>query len=239
MRQRNCLFSTILLGLWLLSLTPLTQAQTPAQSNPSAFFPLNPVYFGVHEWKVGESSVYHLVLYQDKRKEVKQVRYAILGAEKRGSDLYYMVENQVTDLNEDRHSSVNSVTRPFGDLTNLLDQASGDLIIQQDRNPPRSIPISLLKDRLPGGQSLIHPSKIASVESIGKESIETPAGRFQAVHEKLYFEDGHMAEVWRSGNVGPLGLVKVISRDFSLILTEYRPKRAASAIVEIPRPLQD
>ncbi|MGB7621314.1 MAG: hypothetical protein WBN92_03095 [Terriglobia bacterium] len=234
MRQKLCIYLT------LASLMTLTvswgQGSTgaPPNPNPGTLLPLNPELYGVARWRVGESSEYVLVTHQNLRKEVKRLRYAILSEETRGIAKYYTVESQVTELNVARHSTVNSVVRPFGDLTYLLEGATGNFVMKQDNNPARAIPIPILKERFLLSEAVVRSPKITSVETLGEETLETMTGKLKTTHQKLYFDDGRAAEVWWAGSVGPLGLVRVIAKTFSLDLVSHQSKRSVSAITESP-----
>jgi hypothetical protein len=197
--------------------------------------PLNPQLYGVEAWRVGESSEYVLVTHQNLVKEVKKLRFAVLSEELRAGVRFYTVESQVTEFSMDRHTTINSVIRPFGNLTYLLEGATGDFITKQNNEPALAIPIRLLQERFMLSGAAVQSSKIVSIESFGKESVETRAGKFKTTHQKLFFDDGRAAEVWWSAGVGPLGLVKALSKGISLDLLTHQSKRSVSAITEIPR----
>lgn len=239
MRQKNCLLLTLLL-LWTpCVVVSQVRSNRPATQSPSAFFPLDPRLYGITAWRVGESSEYLLVSFQEGQKEVKRLRYAVLSEERISGTSYFVVENQVTGMDESRHMSVNSVTRPFGDLTNLLEGAQGNIVVKQDDAPARSIPLSFLKDQMITYESRLRASTPVSIESYGEEVVEMNAGKFKTTHQRIKYSDGHSADVWWSGSVGPLGLVKVVSKNFSLDLLQHQTKHSTSAITELPTPLPD
>lgn len=237
MRQKLCTWiASVFIAVVVFSLPPLLSSDTP-KGNPSSFLPLNPELYGIKQWRVGESSEYTLISYRENKKEVKRLRYAILGKQQLGRSPYFVVENQVTELDDARHTTINSVLRPFGDLTNLMDGATGDFITKQDTEPARAIPIYLIREKLLPFQTQTLVPQISSIESLDHEAINTPAGKFKTTHQKFFFDNGRAAEVWWTESLGPLGLVKVVSKDFLLTLLFHQAKKSASAISEIPKPV--
>ncbi|MBZ5552462.1 MAG: hypothetical protein LAO21_07060 [Acidobacteriia bacterium] len=235
MRQKLC-FLLALAGVLMPSPNSSQRsAMEVPRSNPAMRLPLDPQLYGVAEWRAGESSEYVLVTQQELKKEVKKLRFAVLSEEWRGRVKFYTVESQVTELDTDRHTTINSVVRPFGDLTYLLEGATGDFVTKQNTEPALAIPIRLLQERFLLSGHAVQPSKIVSVETLGEESVETRAGKFKTRHQRFSFADGRAAEVWWSARIGPLGLVKVASKGFSLDLLSHQSKRSASAITEVPK----
>lgn len=239
MRQNLCVLVT--LACLVISAASEAQQSTPglSASRTESLLPLNPQLYGISQWRVGESSEYLLVTTQDLKKEVKKLRFAILGEEAIAGSRYYVVESQVTDLSELRHTSINSVVRPFGDLTNLVEGAIGNFVTKQDTDPARAIPVRFLQDRFMSLKNLVQPPEINSVETFGEEGVATNAGKFKSSHQKFSFKDGKAAEVWWNGRVGPLGLVKVVSKQYSLDLLSHQQRRSVSAITEVPKPVLD
>lgn len=237
MRQKLC-FLLALAGVLVPSpCWSQRSAVGPPRSNPGMRLPLNPQLYGVVAWRAGESSEYVLVTHQNLIKEVKKLRFAVLSEELRGPVKFYAVESQVTELNLDRHTTINSVVRPFGDLTYLPEGATGDFVTKQNDEPARAIPIQLLREQFMLSGTDVQPPGIVSVETLGEESVETRAGKFKTTHQRLSFADGKAAEVWWSAGIGPLGLVKVVSKGFSLDLLSHQSKRSVSAITEVPKPI--
>jgi hypothetical protein len=239
MRQKVCLcLAAIFLSVSLNDWAQQRVSEAP-KWNVSSHLPLNPALYGVRHWRVGESAEYTLVTHRGERHEVKKLRYAILGEQHFAGSSYYVVETQVTELDDARRTTINSAVRPFGDLANLLEGATGEFVTKQDTAPARSIPIQVLKERIFPFQTQAQLPKISSSEILDVEVIETPAGKFKTTHQKFHFEDGRAAEVWSAGGVGPIGLVKVVSKDFLLTLISHQGKRSVSAITEIPKPALD
>lgn len=222
--------------MWCL-LPALSQPATSdsGDENPTAQLPLSPVLYGITQWHPGESSEYLFITFRAGRKEVKRIRYAVLSEQIFGTSRYFLVENQITSLNDERRTTINAVLRPFGDLTNLLEGATGDFITKQDTAPARAIPIRLLKDQLLPFEMTARLPKIAEAMTLDSETIESHAGKIKTTHQRLRFEDGRAVEVWWSGSMGPLGLVRAVAKGFSLELKSHQAKHSASAITEIPQ----
>jgi hypothetical protein len=235
MRQKLCFLLALPWVLMPYPTYPQRSAIDPLRSNPGMRLPLDPHLYGVAAWRIGESSEYVLVTHQDLMKEVKKLRFAVLSGEVRDQAKFYTVESQVTELSVDRHTTINSVVRPFGDLTYLLEGATGEFITKQDDDRALAIPIRLLRERFTLSGVTVLPSKIISVETFGQESIDTRAGKLKTTHQRLSFADGRAAEVWWSAGIGPLGLVKVVSKGFSLDLISHQDRKSVSAITEVPR----
>ncbi|MDD5544678.1 MAG: hypothetical protein PHX83_16045 [Acidobacteriia bacterium] len=234
MRQKLCLAIFIVVSSALAVIAQTGSARAPA-TNPTSLLPLNPQLYGIKQWRVGESAEYQLILYRGSHKEVKRMRYAVLGEPMHLPIPYFTIESQVTGLDEDRHTTINSVTRPFGDLTNFFEGATGDFITKQDQTPAIKIPVHLLRERLMPSELQSTALKIQSVETLEEDVLVTPAGKFKTTHQKLLYPRGSV-EVWWSGGVGPLGIVQAISRDFRLLLESRQEKHSVSAITEIPKP---
>lgn len=235
MRQNLCL---LIAFFCLCVFGPLRSQdrQTHTHSvNPGALLPLNPALYGIDRWHPGEAAEYILVTFQGEKKETKRVRYAVLSEQRLGASQYFVVENQVTTLDDLRHTTINSVTRPFGDLSDLLEGATGVFVSKQDQQPAQSIPVSKLKQNLFPTPSREKSPRIVSTEYMGQDSIQTKDGKHKAVHQKLLFSDGRSIEVWWSRDAGPLGVLKAISRDFTLELFAHQNKKALSSITEIPQ----
>ncbi|MBZ5536187.1 MAG: hypothetical protein LAO31_09550 [Acidobacteriia bacterium] len=235
MRQKLCFLLALALVLMSGPNYPQRYTVDPLRSDPGMRLPLDPQLYGVAAWRAGESSEYVIVTHQDLMKEVKKLRFAVLSEEARGQVKFYTVESQVTELNVDRHTTINSVVRPFGDLTFLLEGATGEFVTKQDDDRALAVPIPLLRERFMLSRATAPPSKIISVETFGEESIKTRAGKLKTMHQRLSFADGRAAEVWWSAGIGPLGLVKVVSKGFSLDLLSHQSRKSVSAITEVPR----
>jgi len=223
-------------ALGTMSVWAQTNASRSNAANPGSLLPLNPTLYGVTHWRAGESAEYLLTLYQAGHKEVKRIRYAILHELWRSPVPCFMVENQVTGLDENRHTTINSVTRPFGDLTNFLEGATGDFITKQDQSPAIAIPLQVLREKLMLSELQPAGLTLQSTEIIDRTILETPAGKFKTNHERFYFTNGRAVEVWWTNNAGPLGLVQATSKNFHMILTARQEKNSPSAITEIPKP---
>lgn len=234
MRQNLCL---LILFFCLSPFLPLSsQPGLPHthRANPSALLPLNPSLYGIDRWHAGEASEYILVTFQGEKKETKRVRYAVLSEQRLGASQYFVVENQVTTLDDLRRTTINSVTRPFGDLGDFLEGATGVFVSKQDQQLAAAIPVSRLKQSLYPPALQERSPRIVSTENLGQDSIQTHDGKFKTTHQKILFSDGRFIEVWWSREAGPLGLLKAISRDFTLELYAHQTKKAVSAITEIP-----
>lgn len=89
------------------------------------------------------------------------------------------------------------------------------------------------------GQSLVQEADVrASAELIGTEEITTPAGSFVCQHYRTKDKDGYVADVWVSEKVAPYGLVKMTSKDSSMVLTRV-VTGARTRVVGTPRNMRD
>lgn len=89
------------------------------------------------------------------------------------------------------------------------------------------------------GQSLVQEADVrASAELVGTEEVTTPAGSFVCQHYRTKDKDGNVADVWVSEKVAPYGLVKMTSKDASMVLTRTL-SGARTRVVGTPRNMRD
>ena len=89
------------------------------------------------------------------------------------------------------------------------------------------------------GQSAVHEADVRkSGELIGPESVTTPAGTFACQHYRGKDKDGNIYDVWVAESVAPYGLVKMTSKDSSMVLTRVITG-ARTRITGTPRNMRD
>lgn len=89
------------------------------------------------------------------------------------------------------------------------------------------------------GQSPVQEADIrGSAELIGTESVTTPAGNFTCQHYRSKDKEGNVAEVWVAEKVAPYGLVKMTSKDSTMLLTRLITG-ARTRITGTPRSMRD
>jgi len=75
-------------------------------------------------------------------------------------------------------------------------------------------------------------------EHVGTETVETPAGTFTCEHYRSKDKDGSVSDAWVSEKVAPYGLVKMTSKDTSMLLTRVI-SGARTRITGTPRSMRD
>lgn len=89
------------------------------------------------------------------------------------------------------------------------------------------------------GQSLVQEADVrASAELVGTEEVTTPAGSFVCQHYRSKDKDGNVADVWVAEKVAPYGLVKMTSKDSTIVLTRLITG-ARTRITGTPRNMRD
>jgi hypothetical protein len=89
------------------------------------------------------------------------------------------------------------------------------------------------------GQSAVQEADIrTSAELVGTESVVTPAGTFTCQHYRGKDKDGNVSDVWVAEDVAPYGLVKMTSKDSSMVLTRVI-SGARTRVVGTPRSMRD
>jgi hypothetical protein len=95
------------------------------------------------------------------------------------------------------------------DIKRLIMQSPG----QQAMEMPASM-MGMMKQHIPSGGDA---SSNGLGEKIGTESITVPAGTFECDHYQTQ-QDGSTVDLWVSTKVSPYGVVKMVSKDATMIL---------------------
>ncbi len=74
------------------------------------------------------------------------------------------------------------------------------------------------------------------VKKLGKETLETPAGKLQCNHLQYISEKKETSDIWQSGEIPFFGLAKSANREMSMEIQKFG-KDAKSAITEEPEEL--
>lgn len=89
------------------------------------------------------------------------------------------------------------------------------------------------------GQSAVQDADVrGSAELVGSESVDTPAGTFSCQHYRGKDRDGNVYDVWVAEKVAPYGLVKMTSKDSSMLLTRVI-SGARTRVTGTPRSMRD
>lgn len=138
-------------------------------------------------------------------KESFAVRQAVVGKEDVGNETGYWVEFEVVPEIGFKMLYKVLLTGPASDPRNI------HRIIQKDgTNPPREVPVdreALEEDA---------PSK-PKRESLGMETIRTPAGPVRAEHLKVV-EGGHTIDLYVNEDIKPTGIVRMSTPDGEMVL---------------------
>lgn len=87
------------------------------------------------------------------------------------------------------------------------------------------------------GEEEVEEEEVGDIPTdLGMESVTVPAGTFKARHWRVEDEE-FWFDMWQAENVGPYGLVKSMSDDFEMVLTDHGDG-AKSEITEEPEKLE-
>jgi hypothetical protein len=193
--------------------------------------PLNPSLFGITRWKVGESSKYKVTLFHPDYLEVFHLTFSVVGEEIRDSQSLFWLETDVQPVNSPQERIINKILRPFGNLTRFTEGAVGEILSQVGDNPPLAVPSSILNVETSSPKP--RGGDWTQVD-LGHEEIKVAAGDFKARKQKFVDSEKNSADVWFTGKVGPLGIVKVSRNQWNLELVAYESKGSVSAIYGSP-----
>ncbi len=163
----------------------------------------------VENWKVGESSVYHLKT----NSESKQISFHVAARDAKGSDRFWLKTEGFIEFNE--------LEIEFWRLLNKTNLRPGS----ETRG------FFFLRNGLPFPLPPVKfPPNPIILEKLGDEIVETPIGPIKCEHILAHIRspDGELApllELWTNSTIHPLGLVRARWRDTFLDLVEVDSKK--------------
>ena len=189
-----------------------------ASTAPAQFGGRPPSFGGVFAPSVGEGAAYEVTTNKDNKK--MQMEMAITGKEEYEGKTGYWMETTMLGtpqgpvttkmliaLNGDQTTTTRMVMRMGAD------------VVEMDMNMP------MMKNR-----QTTSPADVRhSGERVGTETITVPAGTFACEHWRA--KDG-TSEYWISEKVKPMGLVKTVSKDSSMVLL----RQITDAKTKLPPP---
>jgi len=158
-----------------------------------------------------------------------QMRFAIVGTEKRGDSTLYWFE--ISHKGAD--AAQNGVMQML--VPNFDAQGGGirGMIMKMGAQPAMRMPeqmISMMGQRSGQNPALEITRRCLAAQVIGTETVSVPAGSMSTLH--LKGSDG--GEAWMSSDV-PFGIVKVITKDNATMVLTGRGMDAKSSITETPQ----
>jgi hypothetical protein len=173
---------------------------------------------GVFSPVVGQGAAYEMTTARDNKKQ--QMEIAITGKEEVAGKTAYWMEYSMTGMPQGMGAS-KVLMSVSGDQTVTMRMVArmNNEVVEMDmnlpmmQNRPKSSPADVRHD----------------AERVGTETITVPAGTFTCEHWRA--KDGS-GDFWISDKVRPLGLVKTVSKDTSLVLL----KQITDAKTKLPPP---
>lgn len=162
------------------------------------------------------------------------MRMAIISSEKVGDSTYYWYEMQTHSMRGNKPNNTIMQILMSGIATPHVSVKG--LIMKDNDRPAMRAPdmmIGMMSRAFTSGmgQYLEQRCKNGSITVVGMESVTVPAGTFQALH----FKDNDGGEAWVSKEMGMFAVVKVVSKDGTVMELIDRGAGAKSAITETPQ----
>ncbi len=182
------------------------------------FGPRMPSMGGVFSPAVGEGAAYEVTTARDNKK--MQMEMAITGKEEYQGKTGYWMEYSFTDPKQGAMASKMMVSLN-GDQTTTMRMVMrmGTEVVEMDMNMP------MMQSR----QKTTPADVRQSAERVGTETITVPAGTFACEHWRA--KDGS-GDYWISEKVRPMGLVKTVNKDSSMVLL----RQITDAKTKLPPP---
>lgn len=164
------------------------------------------------------------------------MRMAIVNSEKVGDSTYYWYEMQMHGVRGNKPNTTIMQILVAGLASPHV--AIRGLIMKDNDRPAMRAPdmmIGMMSRAFTSGmgQYLEQRCKSGGITVVGMESVTVPAGTFRAMH----FKDNDGGEGWVSKEMGMFAVVKVISKDGTVMELTDRGAGAKSAITETPQPM--
>jgi hypothetical protein len=189
-----------------------------ASSLPAQFGARTPSFGGVFAPIVGEGAAYEMTSAKDNKK--MQMEMAITGKEEFEGKTGYWMEYSMSGMPQGMGTS-KVLMSLSGDQTVTMRMVTrmGNDVIEMDMNMP------MMKNR----PTTAPADARHSAERVGTETITVPAGTFACEHWRA--KDGS-SDFWISEKVRPMGLVKMVGKDSSMVLV----RQITGATTKLPPP---
>lgn len=168
----------------------------------------------------GVGAVYQVAPKSGSRQEVE---YAIVGEEDVHGEKGHWLEATITEKGRGTTVVKSLIVRAGNEI------AAQRVIVQTGRENPVELHVS----RGPGSAAYQPADMRAQAERVGRETIQVPAGSFEATRYRM--QDGS-GDYWLSEDVPPYNLVKAVTRDATIMLLR-RTKDVKSRITGTPEKL--
>ncbi|MCL6567095.1 MAG: hypothetical protein K6U09_11820 [Acidobacteriia bacterium] len=165
-----------------------------------------------------------------------QMEIAVVGEEKAGEKTAYWLEMRMQAPDKGR-VIVKSLVVFEGQKSDAL-----RLIVQSEDELPMEFPVQMRRNMSNSTNPAAEDIR-AIAEHVGTETITTPAGSFTCEHFRM--KDGS-GEAWVSQKVAPYGIVKMTSREGSMVLLKVlagersqirgEPQKMAPMMPGFPQP---
>jgi hypothetical protein len=170
------------------------------------------------------------------RADGSTMRMAIVGSERFGDSTYYWYELQTTAAVNKKPNHMIMQILMAGIASPKV--ALRGLIMKNNNEAAMRAPdmmVGMMGRSVTGGvsQYLEQQCKKGGIQVLGVESVTVPAGSFQALHVK----DNDGGEAWLQPRAGVFPMVKVLSKDGTVMVLTGRGDDAKSAITETPQPM--
>ena len=168
------------------------------------------------------------------RSDGTTMRMAIISSEKVGDSTYYWYELQMHTMRGNKPNNMimqlllSGIATPHVSIKGLIMKNNDEAAM---RAPDMMVGMMSRAFTSGMGQYLEQRCRNGDVTVVGTESVTVPAGTFQALH----FKDKDGAEAWVSRDMGTFAMVKVISKDGTVMELIDRGTGAKSAITETPQ----
>jgi hypothetical protein len=220
-----------LFGLFLIFfLALIAEAQMPGISAPGKM----PEMFGEFKMpEVGSYAEYKLSYPAEKVESI--LRMSIVGKEKaaKGEELFWY-EYQTRDPKTGNVDIVKMLVS--GDP-----QKEGNIIrmiLKHNKDKAMELPAEMIQMiNAPMEEEKKETGEKGEVKKIGKETLETPAGKFECNHLQYVSGKNETEDIWQSEEIPFFGLTKSVARDMSMEIQKFG-KDAKSAITEEPEELR-
>jgi hypothetical protein len=161
------------------------------------------------------------------KKDPYTVRYAVVGAEKRGAKDLKWLELRMTGGKEDRNMVyqmlVPGSVAELGDVEEIVMKAGDKPAMKMD-----GMMLSMIRGQMEKQSFLNDACK--DVTLVGAERVTVPAGKFQTRH---FRSDKYTSDSWLTSDI-PFAMVKSVGKNYEMELTSHGDG-AKSSITEVPQ----
>lgn len=220
-----------LVWLFLFFFMVLTaDAQMPGIPIPGRM----PEIFGEYKMPdVGSYAEYKLTYPGEKAENI--VKMSIVGKEKtiKGEELFwyeYQTENPKTGDVDIVKMLISGNPQKEGNIKRM--------VLKHNKDKAMELPAGMMQMiNAPMDKEKKESSKKEEIENLGKETLDTPAGKLECTHLQYISEKKEISEIWQSVEIPFFGLVKSASKEMNMEIQKFG-KDATSAIAEEPEELK-